>query len=129
MAEYFCERPSANNKFVIHPDYNKLNNRHNNLKWTTQAEVTEHQKNSPKVKAAKGNRKGKWVNNAKNYKLTETRVMLIKKRMNEGKTLRVLAKKFKVTETQMLRIKRGINWGNIKVVRKLTTDSQLIFKK
>ena len=39
--------------------------------------------------------------------------MILKKRMNEGVSLRELAKRNKVTETQLLRIKRGINWGKV----------------
>lgn len=114
VAEYFCTRPSDEHKLVIHLNHYKLNNNWQNLKWATQDEVTEHQKHNPKVKAAKGNRKGKRVDDASNYKLTETRVMLIKKQIREGKRLRTLAKQFKVSETQLLRIKRGLNWGNVK---------------
>ncbi|MBY0424138.1 MAG: hypothetical protein K2Q22_00750, partial [Cytophagales bacterium] len=51
--------------------------------------------------------------NTKNHKLNETRVMLIKKKINSGVSLRNLSKQFKVTETQLLRIKRGINWGDV----------------
>lgn len=43
--------------------------------------------------------------------------MLIKKRLNEGKSLSILAKQFKVTTTQLSRIKRGINWNDIQAAR------------
>lgn len=114
VALNFCKKPSDHHIIVIHLDYNKLNNRFNNLKWATQTDSTTHQQNSPKVKAAKGNRKGKQVDGAKHYKLTETKVMLIKKKINQGVKLSSLSKQFKVSETQLLRIKRGINWGNVK---------------
>lgn len=77
-------------------------------------ESTSHQQNSPNVKSAKGSRKGKHVDYAKHYKLTETKVMRIKKKINQGIKLSRLAKQFKISATQLLRIKRGINWGNVK---------------
>ena len=39
--------------------------------------------------------------------------MLLKKLLNEGKSMKQLAKQFKVTTTQILRIKRGVNWAEV----------------
>jgi recombination DNA repair RAD52 pathway protein len=113
VAENFLEQPSPEHTLVAHLDYNKKNNHVNNLIWMTRKENTEHQKKSPYVIAEKKSRVNKRNENTKVYKLTSTKVMLIKKRINEGVPLRTLAKTFKVTETQLLRIKRGINWGNV----------------
>ncbi|TZF86284.1 hypothetical protein FW774_04340 (plasmid) [Pedobacter sp. BS3] len=113
VAEYFLEKPSPEHNLVIHHDFNKLNNHVDNLQWVTQAESSAHQQNSPAVIADKKNRPGRRPENSKVYKLTPTRVMLIKKKIAQGKSLRSLSKQFKVTETQLLRIKRGENWKDI----------------
>ena len=114
VAEYFCDKPSDEHKQVTHLDHNRQNNRAVNLKWVTQDELNVHQQKSPHVKAAKGSNRGKRNEDSKHYKLTSTRVMLIKKRLNEGKSLSSLAKQFKVTPMQISRIKNEQNWKNIK---------------
>lgn len=113
VAEYFCEKPSEKHTVVAHLDYNKMNNNCSNLKWMTPAENVAHQQKSPLVIAAKKERAVKAVHNPTNAKLTITKVMLLKKLLNNGKPIRTLVKQFKVTETQILRIKRGENWGHI----------------
>ncbi len=114
VAEYFCDKPSDEHKQVTHLDHNRQNNRASNLKWVTQRELNIHQQKSPHVKAAKGSNKGKRNEESKHYKLTSTKVMLIKKRLNEGKTLAAIAKQFKVTAMQISRIKNGQNWSNVR---------------
>lgn len=115
VAEYFVPQPSEKHSLVAHLDFNKTNNHVDNLKWMTRAENIEHQKNSPFVISARKKAIAAPRNEqSKAYKLTNTKVMFIKKRINEGVPLRTLAKSFKVTETQLLRIKRGENWGNVK---------------
>lgn len=112
VAIYFIEKPSENHNLVAHLDYDKLDNHHSNLKWMTRQENALHQKSSPYVMRAKAEvlTKGGRITNSK---LTVSQVMILKKRMNEGVSLRELAKRHKVTETQLLRIKRGENWGKI----------------
>jgi HNH endonuclease/NUMOD4 motif len=112
IAILFIEKPSEDHNLVAHIDYDKLNNHHSNLKWMTREENAIHQKSSPYVIKAKAK---VLVNGGhrSNTKLTESQVMIIKKRINEGVALRELAKRHKVTETQLLRIKRGINWGKV----------------
>lgn len=111
VAEYFCQKPSAKHTVVAHLDYDKLNNRSSNLKWMTPEENVAHQQKSPLVIAGREERK--FSKNSKVAKLTVTKVMLLKKLLNEGKPLRTLVKQFKVTDTQILRIKRGENWSDI----------------
>ena len=112
VAIYFLEKSSENHNLVAHIDHDKLNNHHSNLKWMTREENTLHNIKNPNVIKAKtkvlidgGHRS--------NTKLTEKQVMILKKRMNEGVSLRELAKRNKVSETQLLRIKRGINWSKV----------------
>jgi len=111
VAAYFLKKPSANHTIVAHLDYDKLNNRANNLKWMTPGENYEHQKGSPYVISEKKKRKSRGI------KLTVTKVMLMKKLINQGKPMKQLVKLFKVTDTQILRIKRGENWADIKAAK------------
>jgi hypothetical protein len=109
VAEYFLRPPAKDETVVAHIDYDKKNNYHRNLKWMTVTENMAHQQNSPHVISKQNS-----LNNSKANKLTITRVMLLKKLLGEDKPIKNLAKQFKVTETQILRIKRGENWGTIK---------------
>lgn len=114
VAEYFCKKPSEEYTIVAHLDYNKLNNLSTNLKWMTPDENYLHQQKSPFVIEEKNNRLTNPKFRPQNSKLTITKVMLLKKMLNEGKPIRTLVKHFKITDTQILRIKRGENWANIK---------------
>ena len=116
VATYFLRKPSAAQTIVSHLDYNKLNNRANNLKWMTPDENYLHQQSSPYVIAQKKERE---INPGKHStaKLTLTKVMLLKKLLNQNKPVRQLAKQFKVTDTQIIRIRKGENWGGVKAAR------------
>ncbi len=111
VADYYLPKPSAGQTIVAHLDHDKLNNHVSNLKWMTPEENYEHQRTSPHVIIAKQQRKSRGT------KLTTTKVMLMKKLINEGKPMKQLVKQFKVTETQILRIKRGENWGDIEAAK------------
>lgn len=114
VAEYFLPTPKQGQIIVAHLDHDKLNNQATNLKWMTRAEHNEHQQNSPYVQAALAQRKTKhYTKQPKHFKLTTTKVMLIKKMLNNGKTLKSLAKQFKVTDVQISRIRRGENWADV----------------
>ena len=117
VATYFLPAPKANQTLVAHLDHDKLNNRLHNLQWMTMEENLEHQKSSPHVIAENKRRKSADYVNAGSTKLTSTKVMLLKKLLNEGKDIRQLAKMFKVSDTQILRIKRGENWVHIKAAK------------
>jgi len=47
----------------------------------------------------------------------ETKVMLMKKMINQGKPMKQLVRQFKVTDTQISRIKRGENWADIEAAK------------
>jgi hypothetical protein len=110
VATYFCKKTSEKQTVVAHLDYDKLNNQSNNLKWMTPEENYAHQRNSPHVIEEKKQRRN---NKARNAKLTVTKVMLLKKLLNQKKPMRTLVKQFKITDTQILRIKRHENWADI----------------
>ena len=111
VAKHFCNNPNLNDKFVIHLDFNKQNNRAENLQWANRSKVTEHNKNNPSV-----------INRlipirTKNYKLTEGKVMLIKQMIKSDKSrLKMIAKQFGITHTQLNRIRSGENWKQVKLI-------------
>ena len=113
VAEYFMTKPSAQHAVVAHLDFDKLNNRKNNLKWMTLEENYAHQQFSPYVIGHKAWEGGRRKEDSKATKLSVTKVMLLKKLLREGKPIRALVKQFKVTDTQILRIKRGENWTEV----------------
>jgi HNH endonuclease len=117
VADYFLKKPTAKQTIVAHLDYNKLNNRASNVKWMTPEENYEHQQNSPHVIKAKQDRRLRRKENSRATKLTVTKVMLLKKMLNQGKPMKQLVKQFKVTDTQIFRIKRGENWADIEAAK------------
>lgn len=117
VAEYFCRKPSKEHSIVGHIDHNKLNNNSNNLKWMTPEENYIHQQNSPHVISRKNEEAHIKSTSSKANKLTITKVMLLKKLLNEGKPIRTLVKTFKITDTQILRIKKGENWKYVEAAK------------
>ncbi|HLO72887.1 MAG TPA: NUMOD4 domain-containing protein [Flavobacterium sp.] len=117
VAELFLPKESEDQEYVLHLDYDKMNNQLYNLKWATYEEMRAHAHKSPAVKAAF---KKFQEDNIKRdgRKLTSTQVMRIKlkmKRQGEKFSVRKTAKEFSVSEMQIYRIKRGENWGHIQV--------------
>lgn len=112
VAATYCERPSLRHKYVLHKDFNKLNNHFENLVWATQHELNMHNNINPKVIFARENRKG----NITHSKLTETDVIRLKKKVRRGKNpLYKIAREFGITHTQLNRIRKGENWGHVKI--------------
>ncbi len=107
VAEHFVEKNEG--ICVIHLNYDKTNNRVENLKWATKKEKEIHQFTNPEFK----NIVRKTPSNAK---LTETRVKLIKRKLNDPNRrtrLKMIAKQFGISEMQLYRIKTGKNWSNV----------------
>ena len=117
VAEYFSAKPTPQHTIVGHLNFDKLDNLSTNLKWMTKEENFVHQSGSPYVIKARTNRTHLQNQKSSAFKLTSASVMLIKKKIDQGIALRIIAKSFKVSETQLLRIKRGENWGNIKAAQ------------
>lgn len=113
VAAYFLPKPSAGKIVVAHIDHDKLYNHAANLKWMTREENFQHQQNSPNVINEKERRRRGTGQNTKVAKLTVTKVMLLKKLLNQNKPIKQLIKQFKVTDVQIYRIKRGENWRDI----------------
>jgi hypothetical protein len=117
VADYFLAKPATMQTIVAHLDNDKLNNRANNLKWMTPEENYEHQKKSPQVINEKKDRRDRGKESSSTTKLSVTKVMLMKKLINQGKPMKQLVKQFKVTDTQIFRIKRGENWADIEAAK------------
>ena len=117
VADYFLKKPTAKQTIVAHIDHDKLNNRASNLVWMTPEENYEHQKKSPLVIKEKQERRFRRKENSRATKLTVTKVMLLKKLLNQGKPMKQLVRQFKVTDTQIFRIKRGENWADIQAAK------------
>lgn len=110
VAHYFLPKPSISRTIVAHRNFEKLDNKAENLVWMTVAENSAHQQKSPYVIKERAERP---MRNNKHFKLTVTRVMLLKKLLKNNKPIKALAKQFKVTETQIRRIEKGENWSSI----------------
>lgn len=112
IADNFVPRPSSEHRYVIHLDFDKVNNHFENLKWVTKSEMIEHVKINPNIT---GSRPTNGVRR-KNYKLTEAKVRIIKIMLrNDKNRLSMIAKQFGITNTQLNRIRSGENWGHVKI--------------
>lgn len=122
VAELFLEKPkSADQKFVIHKDFDKLNNNVDNLEWASQSELDERMQNHPKVilKKFKEQFQGAIRPNTRASKLSEMDVLRIKARLKKGDSMRHLAKHYQVSDMQIHRIKTGENWGHVKLIEEI----------
>lgn len=111
VAEAFLPKPAKGKKIVIHLDFNKENNKVNNLQWATQQETANHARKNPAVIAARAEARSRPTRT--NSKLTEKNVVRIKKLLAQKKTLRLIASQFGVTDMQIYRIKTGQNWASV----------------
>jgi DNA-binding Xre family transcriptional regulator len=110
VAESFLNRSNDEQTFVIHLDHDKLNNHCQNLKWVTKEAMIEHNRQNPNVL----NRPA--VRHNSNYKLTESKVKIIKKLLlNDKNRLKMIAKQFGITHTQLNRIRSGENWRHVTI--------------
>lgn len=115
VAEYFLKK-RIEDLYVIHLDYDKQNNKVNNLKWATKDEMFTHQQKNPKVIEAR--KKQSQYRPQGGHKLSSTDVIRIKKKIwdpNRKTRLKLIAKQFNISEMQLYRIKSGENWSHIRV--------------
>ena len=109
VAENFVKKPSELHNHIIHIDFNKDNNKWNNLKWVKEAAWKEHVKESPDYKKGKEKRMRK-------YKLTEAKVRIMKKMLlNDKNQRKIIARKFNVSESLVRRIEKGQYWAHVKI--------------
>jgi hypothetical protein len=110
VAEHFVIRERPEQTFVLHLDHDKLNNYVLNLRWATKDEMVEHNRQNPNVLNRVQPKR------TRNYKLTESKVMIIKKLLrNDNNRLKMIAKQFGITHTQLNRIRSGENWKHVKI--------------
>lgn len=110
VAEYFVSHDSPLQTYVIHLDHDKLNNYSQNLRWMTKEEMIEHNRENPNLKNRIVPRR------TRNYKLTESKVKIIKKLLrNDKNRLKMIAKQFGITHTQLNRIRSGENWKHVTI--------------
>jgi hypothetical protein len=109
VAENFVDRPNSEDyDYILHKDYDKANNKWNNLVWATEAEWKAYQKANPNRKERKPR--------TRNYKLTETQVRMMKRMLIRGKTKRkIIARKFGVSENCAYKIEKGIRWAHVNI--------------
>ena len=117
VADNFLTKETDDQVFVLHLDYDKENNRVENLQWATKDEMYAHQLKNPAV--IKNFERSRDHNTRRNnQKLTVSSVIRIKQLIHdpERKTrMKMIAKQFGISEMQLCRIKRGENWGTVKV--------------
>jgi hypothetical protein len=111
VAKYFLPKPPKAQKFVMHLDHDKLNNRASNLAWGTMKETAQNYVKSDRFKQVIAKRLAD--NNSGYSKLTNKEVVSIKKKLRKGKTLRSIATEYNVSDMQIHRIKTGENWSHI----------------
>jgi hypothetical protein len=113
-AENFLASKKTDDRFVIHLDYNKMNNHANNLKWATKREMEIHQQSNPTVIKAREERKLRKP--YQGMKLNAKQVLKLKKKIfdpNRKIKYKKLAQQFNISEMQLYRIKSGENWSHI----------------
>ena len=106
VAQHFLEQ---NDKvYVIHLNYDKTDNRVENLKWASKREKELHQFSNPNWEKIVENRSKKIG------KLNEGKVKIIKRQLKNKRTrINMIAKRFGVSDTQIHRIKKGENWSSV----------------
>jgi hypothetical protein len=110
VAEHFVHHDQPDQVFVIHLDHDKQNNYFQNLQWVTKEAMIEHNRNNPNLKNRQLPRQ------TRNYKLTESKVRIIKKLLlNDKNRLKMIAKQFGITHTQLNRIRSGENWKHVTI--------------
>jgi hypothetical protein len=116
VAQYFLKRDSKDQEYVIHKDYNKKNNKLENLEWADKDTMYAHQQKNPTV--IKAREKQAKYKPQSGHKLTSTDVIRIKKKIWDPKRktrLKLIARQFDISEMQLYRIKSGENWSHIRV--------------
>jgi hypothetical protein len=116
IARIFCKKKSQRQKYVIHLNHQKTDNKASNLKWATLEEMAAHQQKSPAKIAYKKLQKER-TGTQKGLKLTPSQVRTLKRLIQDPRrklTYKQLAQKYNVSEMTIYRIKSGENWSVVK---------------
>lgn len=114
IAKLFNPKNSSKQKFVIHINHNKTDNKSSNLKWSSQKEMLDHQQKSPQKLAYKKVQAAR----TKGLKLNPAQVKAIKTLLANPKrklTHRQIADKYNISPMTVYRIKSGENWSLVNV--------------
>ena len=112
VAYYFLPEPEPGQNYVIHYDFDKLNNSVKNLQWATHEQMREHQNHNPNVLYARKNHPRR----TKGQKLNEKQVKHLKTIIhdpNRKRTYKQIAKRYGISEMQLYRIKSGRDWAHV----------------
>lgn len=114
VAELFIPNDDPENKkFVIHKNFDKKDNRVENLMWATKEEVVKRSFESPNYISFKISNQKKDPTSV--AKLSYNDVVLIKRKLKKGEPAARLARRFGVSDMQIHRIKSGENWGDVQL--------------
>lgn len=114
VAELYIPNDYPKNKpFVIHKNFNKEDNRVENLDWATKDEVLKRSFESPNYIKFKINKTKRSP--TLSSKLDYNDVIFIKRKLEKGEPMARLARRFGVSSMQIYRIKTGENWGDVKL--------------
>lgn len=114
VAELFIPNDDPENKkFVIHKNFDKKDNRVENLSWATKDEVVKRSFESPKFISYKISKPKKDPTSVS--KLSYNEVVLIKRKLKKGEPAARLARRFGVSDMQIHRIKTGENWSDVQL--------------
>lgn len=117
VATVFLPDNSDKQIYVLHLDYNKSNNRVDNLEWATAKQMIEHREKNPSVVRGHLRTVERKRQLGKGQKLTATKVQFLKRKLfdpNYKTRLPILARQFGISQQTLYRIKWGENWGHIK---------------
>jgi hypothetical protein len=112
VAKLFNGKPTSKQKFVIHLNHVKTDNRAKNLKWATQKEVNDHQQKSPNKLQYKKSQSSR----TNGLKLNTSQVKAIKALLINPErklTHQQIADKYNISPMTVYRIKSGENWADV----------------
>lgn len=108
VAEAFVEKPSDEDLFVIHLDWNKKNNKAENLQWVSKKEMITRMFSEYKRRI-----KSRGQKIITNSKLKPKDILILKKMIEKGVPQYKIAQMFCISATQVKRITRGENWSHV----------------
>lgn len=107
VAQAYIRQGKKEKPYVVHKDFDKLNNNYRNLKWVNRLELE-------KYLTTKWDHLDYVKKQGGSSKLTAAKVAMIKKYLLKGKwTKTKIAEKYGVSVTQIKRIERGENWATV----------------